>query len=75
MEMENYYFTQSLNIAAYLISKGYEVKKLENSSTGITTFFFERSDGTFEAVKEYNNNDELKKFISAFREIKQMVKH
>lgn len=68
-----YYFTQSLNIAAFLLSKGFDVKKMEVSNTGITTFFFERSEGTHLAVKEYNNDEKLKKFIGAFREIKQMI--
>ena len=70
---DEYYFTQSLNIAAYLISKGFEVKRTETNSVGIMTFFFERSEKTHDLIMAYNSNDELKKFIAAFREIKRLA--
>jgi hypothetical protein len=71
--MNEYYVTQSLNVAAYLVCSGYKVKKTEKNSVGMTTFFFERSDEVYKAIDEYNNDEKLRKFIAAFREIKQMA--
>jgi hypothetical protein len=73
MNNEELYFTQSLNIAAFLKYKGFEVKKVLPNQ-GITTFYFERSDSVFDAIREYNNNSDLKRFINSFREIKEMIK-
>jgi hypothetical protein len=69
----NTYYTQSLNIAAYLKFKGF---KILNSETikNITTFYFERTDSLNQAIKDYNNDTELKMFITAFREVKEMIK-
>ena len=65
--------TSSLNIVAWLMTKGYEVadqKKINNS----TIFYFERDSKLQSALNEYNNNIPLKEFISNFRKVKLMTR-
>ena len=65
--------TSSLNIVAWLMTKGYEVKdqkKINNS----TIFYFERDNNIQSAINEYNNNTSLKEFISNFRKVKMMIR-
>lgn len=71
--MDNLYYTQSLNLAAYLKYKGKEPIKSETIK-GITTFFFDKDEETHQIVRDYNSNTEIKEFISAFRDIKHMIK-
>jgi len=69
----NIFQTSSLNIVAWLMTKGYEVvdqKKINNS----TIFYFERDNNLQSALNEYNNNTSLKQFISNFRKVKMMIK-
>lgn len=71
--MDNLYYTQSLNLAAYLKYRG---KNPISSETikGITTFYFDKDEETYQIVRDYNSNEDLKGFISAFRDIKFMIK-
>jgi hypothetical protein len=67
------FHTSSLNIVAWLLSKGYQIKdkvKINNQ----TVFFFDRDENLQKVIDEYNNNQELKLFISKFREVKIMAK-
>jgi hypothetical protein len=73
MNNSKFYFTQSLNVAAFLLYKGFQVKNVLTTN-GITTFYFDRCDEVFDAVRDYNTNTDLKKFITAFRDIKDMIK-
>ena len=69
----NIFQTSSLNIVAWLMTKGYKVKdqkKINNS----TIFYFERDSNIQSAINEYNNNIPLKEFISNFRKVKMMIK-
>jgi len=69
----NIFQTSSLNIVAWLMTKGYEItdkKKINNS----TIFYFERDSKLQSALNEYNNNIPLKEFISNFRKVKMMIK-
>lgn len=71
--MNNIFQTSSLNIVAWLMTKGYEVKdhkKINNS----TIFYFERDKNLQSALNEYNNNTSLKEFISNFRKVKMMTR-
>jgi len=71
--MNNVFQTSSLNIVAWLLTKGYQVKekmRLNNS----TIFYFDRDENLQKTIDEYNNNKELKDFISKFREVKIMAK-
>lgn len=69
----DYYTTQSLNVAAFLMYKDLEVVKSETIK-GITTFYFKREDAVYDALAEYNSNVELKKFITSFREVKRLIR-
>ena len=69
----NIFQTSSLNIVAWLMTKGYEVsdkKRINNS----TIFYFERDKNLQSILNEYNNNIALKEFISNFRKVKMMIK-
>ena len=71
--MKDLYYTRSLNLAAYLKYRG---KKPISSETikGITTFYFDKDEETYHIVKDYNTNEDLKKFIFCFRDIKHMIR-
>lgn len=71
--MKNLYYTQSLNLAAYLKYRGKEPISSETIK-GITTFYFDKDEETHQIVRDYNSNTDLKGFISAFRDIKHMIK-
>jgi hypothetical protein len=71
--INNIFQTSSLNIVAWLMTKGYEVsdkKRINNS----TIFYFERDKNLQSVLNEYNNNIALKEFISNFRKVKMMIK-
>ena len=70
--MNNYFYTQSLNIVAWLISKDFKIKETTKIDKG-TLFCFERSESLNQAINDYNINIELKKFIGAFREVKKFI--
>jgi dolichyl-phosphate-mannose--protein O-mannosyl transferase len=72
--MNGIFQTSSLNIVAWLMTKGYVVKdkkRIDNS----TIFYFDRDENLQKFLNEYNNNKELKSFISKFREVKMMAKN
>ncbi len=70
---KNLYFTQSLNIAAWLMSKNIKFM-CKTAEAGVTTFYFERTPETKLAIDEYNSNQELKGFISAFKDIRNILR-
>ena len=70
--MNKYYDCLSLNLATYLKMKGFPIVKAEKTSKGVI-FYFNRTKEIFEVVTEYNQNAELKSFISEFKNIKQIV--
>lgn len=70
----NMYRTESLNVAAYLKSRGFQPERKEDYGRK-ASIYFESSKELYQAIEEYNNNDELKKFISAFREIKEFIRN
>ncbi len=65
--------TLSTNIAAFLLSRGIAPTEVVGAS-GKTYFFYERTQDLQEGLDAYNNNIQLKKFISSFKEIKEMMK-
>jgi len=69
----NIFQTSSLNIVAWLMTKGYDVKDQKKINNN-TIFYFERDDNLQSAINEYNNNIPLKEFISNFRKVKMMIK-
>jgi hypothetical protein len=71
--MNNIFQTSSLNIVAWLMTKGYEVKDRKRINNS-TIFYFDRDDKLQEVIDEYNSNTVLKDFIAKFREVKIMAK-
>lgn len=72
--MNSLFQTSSLNIVAWLMTKGYEVKekiRIDNN----TIFYFDRDQNLQKNIDEYNNNAELKNFIAKFRLVKGMAKN
>lgn len=69
----NIFQTSSLNIVAWLMTKGYEVKDQKRINNS-TIFYFERDKNLQSVLNEYNNNTSLKEFISNFRKVKMMIK-
>lgn len=70
--MNELYCTQSLNLAAFVMSKGFEPVG-KRKSNGSVTIYFNKTDELHDAVREYNRNEELKKFIASFRELKNYL--
>lgn len=69
---KKYYEVLSLNLVAYLKMKGFSVVKAEKTPKGVQ-FYFEKSQELFDAVTEYNQDEYLKKFISEFKAVKDIV--
>lgn len=70
--MKDLYYTQSLNLAAFVMSKGFKPVGKTKSNKSVT-IYFNKTDQLHDAVREYNKQEELKKFISAFKELKQYL--
>ncbi|MDT0160245.1 DUF5659 domain-containing protein [Bacillus sp. AG4(2022)] len=70
--MQELYYTQSLNLASFLMAKGFSPVGKRKIERGVT-IYFTKTDELHEAVREYNKNEDLKKFISAFRELKNYL--
>lgn len=70
--MNDLYYTQSLNLAAFLMSKGFDPVG-KRKVNGSVTIYFNKTDQLHDGVREYNKNEDLKKFISSFRELKQYL--
>jgi len=69
---QQYFVTQSLNVAAYLKFKGFEIKEVRKDDK-TASFCFEKSSEVFNIVNEYNQDDELKSFINSYREIRSLI--
>lgn len=70
--MQDLYYTQSLNLASYLISKGFEPVGKRKAIKGVT-IYFNKSDQLHDTVRAYNKDENLKKFIAAFKELKSYL--
>jgi hypothetical protein len=70
--MNNYFSVMSLNMVAWLVSKGFEVVETVIVNNQVT-FFFEKSEQLSESIVAYNSNLELKDFISCYRKVKELV--
>ncbi len=69
---KQYYEVLSLNLVAYLKMKGFSVASATKTNKGVI-FYFEKSKELFDVVTEYNQDEHLKKFISEFKNVKQIV--
>lgn len=72
IRMSDLYYTQSLNLAAYLMSKDFMPVGKRDSLKGVT-IYFNKTDALHDAVREYNRNIELKKFITSFKDLKSYL--
>lgn len=70
--MNELYYTQSTNLAAYLVMNGFEIVG-NRKSNGKVTLYFPKSDLLHDCVRRYNSETELKKFISAFKTVKESI--
>lgn len=59
----------SLNVAAYLKSNGFDVVKIEKENSK-TVFYFNDSELLQKFIKKYQDDVELRKFISAYLMLK-----
>lgn len=71
--MNGIFQTSSLNIVAWLLTKGYVVKDKKRMDNN-TIFYFDRDENLQKYINEYNANKDLKNFIAKFREVKIMAK-
>ena len=67
-----YFVSQSLNVAAYLKFKGFEIKNVKRDDKTVS-FCFDKSPEVFDAVNEYNQDNDLKRFITSYREIRSLI--
>lgn len=71
--MNELYYTQSTNLASYLVAHEYEIVGTRKTN-GVTTFYFNKTDDLHDCVRKYNSDTELKKFIAAFKKVKQSLR-
>jgi hypothetical protein len=72
--MMNLFYTRSTNLCAYLMMNNHKVKAKQRDSRG-TIFYFERSQELNESIEQYNNDEKIKKFISCFKDVKEIMKN
>ena len=70
--INEYFVTQSLNVAAYLKFKGFTLQKFIKEDK-MASYCFDKSGEVFSAVNEYNQNNDLKRFINSYREIRELI--
>jgi hypothetical protein len=71
--MDEMFYCKSLNLVSYLISKGVEPKGYNDRGKNLT-FYFVKDEKLKQIIDSYNNNKELKDFISAFKQVKDLIK-
>lgn len=71
--MNEMFYCRSLNLVSYLMSKGIEPQGYNDRGKNLT-FYFKKNQQLQEVIDSYNNNEELKNFIAAFKQVKDLVK-
>lgn len=71
--MDEMFYCKSLNLVAYLISKGIKPNGYNDRGKNLT-FYFTKNDELQRTIDSYNANLELKNFIAAFRDVKGLIK-
>jgi hypothetical protein len=71
--MNEMFYCKSLNLVAYIMSKGIEPQGFNDRGKNLT-FYFVKNDKLKEVIDSYNNNTDLKNFISAFKQVKDLIK-
>lgn len=67
------FYCRSLNLVSFLISKGIKPEGYNDKGRNLT-FYFKKNTELQKVIDEYNNNQELKDFIAAFKEVKNLIK-
>lgn len=70
--MEDKFYTQSLNLAAYIKANGIDIISHDKQNK-VTTFYFERNQKLQDVINAYNKDEKIKKFITCFKEIKELA--
>lgn len=65
--------TKSLNVVAWMLQKGYEIKSMYQEDN-IVIIHFEHSDEIIQELENYRRNIELREFLSHYRQLKQKIK-
>ena len=71
--MNKYFPTSNVNLASWLMYKGFELKRMDQIDNTML-LKFENSENLLNAVREYNGNTELKAFITKFKQLREMMK-
>lgn len=71
--MNNLHSILSLNLATWLKMNGHKIVKVEKINNR-AAFFFEKSEELRRSIDDYNSNEELKRFISTYRDIRGITK-
>jgi len=71
--MDKLFQTSSLNLVAWFLTKDIQIKEKVNIGD-VTVFYFNRTDELQKAINEYNQNIELKKFITKFKQVREIIK-
>jgi hypothetical protein len=58
---------------AYLIANGIEPEGMVKEEGNNAMFYFEKTDELQKVIDKYNQDEELKKFISAYKEVRKRI--
>jgi hypothetical protein len=72
--MNELYYTQSTNLAAYLLMHGHEIVGTRRIN-GKTSIYFNKSDQLHDCVRAYNSETKLKEFIASFKKVKEATNY
>ena len=65
--------TKSLNVVAWMLQKGFEIKNMYQKDDCIV-FHFDYSNEIIQALDDYKRNIELRDFLVHFKQLKQRIK-
>ena len=71
--MDDLFYTHSLNLGAYIIANGIDPIGKREHENGKKVIYFAKTSELQKIVNNYNNDNEIKKFIGAFRELKSYL--
>ena len=71
--MSEMFYCKSLNLVAYIMSKGIEPEGFNDRGKNLT-FYFKKDQQLQQIIQSYNDNVELKEFIYSFKKVKELIK-
>lgn len=71
--MNELFYCKSLNLVAYIMSKGIKPQGI-NTRGSNATFYFIKDEKLKNIINTYNQNQELKDFIASFKRVKEIIK-